>query len=162
MAQEGGGAGAGGAGGGGMGGSGGGMDMSKLGMPQKIVGVCAAIFVIWVFIPGWWSVNLGPLGGATGGSGFFFPIILAWIAAIAAVVGVVFTAMGTKMPEMQIKPGMVQLILAGVGVVATLLGFVMKPGGGFGGVVGLGWAYFVGLILTLVWAYGAFMWSKEG
>lgn len=161
MAQEGGGAGT----GGGMGGSGGGgMDMSKLGMPQKIVGGSAAVFVIWTFLPLWYRACTPSIqgfgGGCAGVNGFRFPIIIGFLAAIAALAGVVMTAMGTKMPEMQIKPGLVQLILGAVGVVATALGILIKPGA-FGFSVPIGFGLWIGLVVSLVWAYGAFMWSKE-
>ena len=100
----------------------------------------------------------------SGGHGTSFPVVVAFLAAIAALAGVVMTALGTKMPEMKVKPGMVQLILAGVGVVFSLLGIVIKPGGGGLGLglvtVSPGIGLWVAIIVSLAWAYGAFTWHK--
>lgn len=145
-----------------------GMDMSKLGMPQKIVGGASGVFILVALILPFWKVCFGggdilgtvvPNTCASGGNGLSFPVLLAFLAAVAAFAGVVMTAMGTKMPDMPMKPGMVQLSLAGVGVVATLLGLVLHPGAGLGG-VGAGIGLYVAIIVSLVWAYGAFTWNK--
>ncbi|MEX0832783.1 MAG: hypothetical protein WD276_02745 [Actinomycetota bacterium] len=135
--------------------------MDKLSTGAKIVGASAIVYMIWTFLSFWYAVDLGPLGGSAGINGFRFPMIIAWILAVVALVGVVMTAMGTEM-KMQMKPGTVQLIIAVLALVFTLLGLVIKPGGGLlSSVIKLSWGLFVGIAITLVWAYGAYMWHSE-
>ncbi|MEX1046753.1 MAG: hypothetical protein WD757_04010 [Actinomycetota bacterium] len=148
-----------------MEGSGGsqGFNMDRLSTGAKIVGVSAIVFLVWTFLPFWYSWDRGPFGGKQGVSGFTFPIFISWFLAIVALVGVGLTAMGTQM-KMQMKPGTVQLIIAGVAAVFTILGLVLKPSLGALGIsvsAGISWGLFVGIAITLVWAYGAYMWHSE-
>ena len=137
-----------------------GFDMSKMSTANKIVGGGALAYLIWTFLPVWYkfSIDLGPLGsvvGSTSINGFRGVTLIAGLLALVALVGVVFTAMGTEM-KMSVQPGLVQLGLAGLGLILTLLGLVSKPTG-----FGISWGYFVGLLLSLVWTYGAYMWYSE-
>lgn len=137
-----------------------GFDMSKMSTATKIVGVSAIVYIIWTFLPFWYSVDLGPLG-SSGINGFRFPMIISFLLALVALVGVAFTAMGTQM-KMQVKPGTVQLGIAVAALIFTLLGFVIKPGGGFlSSVIGFSWGLFVGVVIAVVWTYGAWMWHSE-
>lgn len=135
--------------------------MSKLGTPQKIVGGAAVAYVIWAFIPGWYScctvnTGFGDFGAnVASANGFRFPVMLAWLCAVIALVGVVLMALGQEM-KMQVKPGTVQLGIAGVGLLFTLLGLVAKPTG-----FSISWALFVGIVIAAVWAYGGYMWHSQ-
>lgn len=144
-----------------------GFDLSKLGTAQKIVGGGAAAFIVWTFLPVWYScceyggLSTGDLlgGGTVGMSGFRFPVMLAFLCALAALAGVVMTALGTSM-NLPMKAGTLQLAVAGAGLVLTILGLVIKPGS-FGVSASASWGLFVGIVIAGVWTYGAFMWHKE-
>lgn len=140
-----------------QGSSGSGFDLSKLGMPQKIVGGASAVFIIWTFLPFWYTWDLGI--GTAGVSGFRFPIILAFLCAVAALAGVVMTALGTPM-NLPMKAGTIQLAVAGGALLFTLLGLVIKPSALVVS-ASLSWGLFVGIIIAGVWTYGAFMWHNE-
>ena len=152
----------------------GGMDMSKLSTAHKIVGGSTVVFIILTFLPYWWRActsdfvgdipGAGAIGGVipdqcAGVSGFRFPVIIAFILAVLALVGVIMTAMDKRM-ELQITPGQVQLGLGIGGLVFTLLGLVIKPGA-LGFSLPASWGLYVGIVVALIWAYGGFLWNKE-
>ncbi len=137
--------------------SGSGFDMSKMSTANKIVGGGAVAFLIWTFLPVWYRCCsvLGFSANISGVSGFRGATLIAALLALLAVVGVVLTVVGVEM-RMSVKPGLIQLGFAGLGLLFTLLGFVTKPTG-----TTLSWGIFVGLLLALVWTYGAYMWYSE-
>jgi len=136
-----------------------GFDMSKVPTGEKLVGGAAALYIIWVFIPTWYSCcNVEGLGsiGSAGVSGFRGFMILAWILAVVAGAEIALRLFGNVKMNLPIPRGQLHLIIAGVAVVCTLLGLVIKPSA-FTVSASISWGLFVGIILTLVWAYGAYM-----
>jgi hypothetical protein len=128
----------------------GGFDMSRLSSADKIVLGGAIAYIIWVFIPGWYSLE-----GFTA-NGFRFPMILAWLLAVVAVLELVLRKFSTTNLNLPWKPGMIHLAAGGAALVLTLLGLLIRPGG-FGISFGVSWALFVGIVIAAVWAYGAYM-----
>lgn len=157
--------------------SSGGMDMGKLSTAHKIVGASSVVFMVLTFLPYWWRTCTSDVIGDAGLSGvelpdgvgipdicagvngLRFPVIIAFLLAAAALVGVVMTALDKRM-DMQVTPGQVQLGLGIGGLVFTLLGLVIKPGA-LGFSLPASWALYVGIVVAAVWAYGGFLWSKE-
>lgn len=123
-----------------------GFDMSKLSSADKIVLGGAAAYFIWVFIPGWYSFE-----GITA-NGFRFPMILAWLLAVAAIAELVLRKFTTTTLNLPWTPGMLHLAIAGAALVLTLLGLVVTPT-----LFGVSWALFVGIVIAAIWAYGAYM-----
>jgi hypothetical protein len=129
----------------------GGFDMSKLSTADKIVLGGAGAYFIWVFIPGWYSLEGFTLNG------FRFPMILAWLVAIAAIAELVLRKFSSANLNLPWKPGMIHLAAGGAALVLTLLGLLIRPGVGFGFTFGVSWAFFVGIVIAAVWVYGAYM-----
>lgn len=127
-----------------------GFDMSKLSSADKIVLGGALAYVIWVFIPGWYSADAVIVSVTE--DGFRFPMIVAWLLAIAAVAELVVRKFTTTNLNLPWKAGMIHLALAGAALVLTLLGLLIKPT-----LFGISWALFVGIVIAAVWAYGAYM-----
>jgi hypothetical protein len=131
-----------------------GFDLNKLSTADKLVFGGAIAYLIWVFIPGWYSLE-----GFTA-SGFRFPMVLAWLLAIVAIAELVtrkFANMNLNLPW---KPGMIHLVAGVAALVLTLLGLLIRPGG-FGISFGVSWALFVGIVIAGVWAYGGYMMYSE-
>ncbi|HSJ50816.1 MAG TPA: hypothetical protein VLA90_05960 [Actinomycetota bacterium] len=128
-----------------------GFDMTKLTSADKIVLGGAAAYFIWVFVPGWYSAGIEGIVSVTA-NGFRFPMILAWLLAIAAIAELVLRKFTTTTVNLPWKPGVLHLAIAGAALVLTLLGLLIKPTG-----FGIGWALFVGIAIAAVWTYGAYM-----
>jgi hypothetical protein len=141
-----------------------GFDMSKLSKGEKLVGGAAVAYIIWIFIPTWYScctvegVGDVPVGGSF--SGFRGFMILAWILALAAVAEIAMRKFANANFNLPMRRGQVHVILAGIALVCTLLGLVVKPGS-FGVSATLSWGIFVGILIAAVWAYGAYMMQSE-
>jgi hypothetical protein len=138
-----------------------GFDMSKMGSADKIVGGASVVFIIWTFLPFWYSYS-GPgadfaeaVGGSTSISGFRGVTLLAWLLAVVAIIEVGIHAMSSGM-SLPIKRGLLHLALGGVGALLTLLGLITAPS-----LFGASWGAFVGVVIALVWAYGAYMMYQE-
>jgi len=136
-----------------------GFDMSKVPTGEKLVLGAAAIYIIWIFIPTWYSCcdveGLGSIGSA-GYNGFRGFMILAWFLALAAVAEIALRWFSNVKMDMPMNRGQLHLIVAAVALVCTLLGLLIKPSA-FTVSASISWGLFVGIILTLVWAYGAYM-----
>jgi hypothetical protein len=130
-----------------------GFSMDKLSSAEKLIAGSAIVFIIWVFIPVWYSCcsALGVTADLGNVNGFRGVLIISWLLAIVAVAEIVAHTMGTDM-NLPMKRGQIHLIVAGIALVFTLLGLVAKSTG-----LTLSWGIFVGLLLTIVWAYGAYM-----
>ena len=136
----------------------GGFDMSKLSNADKLVLGGAGLYFIWIFLPFWYSCcsAFGVSVDAGGVSGFRGVLLIAWILSVVAIAEIVITKfMGTSL-NLPAKRGMIHMVVGGAGAVFTLLGLVAKTTG-----LKVSWGYFVGLILSLVWAYGGYMMSNE-
>jgi hypothetical protein len=137
----------------------GGFDMSKIPTGEKLVGGAAAIFIIWVLIPTWYSCcDVEGLGTvlSEGVNGFRGLVILAWLLAVAAVVEIALHWFGSVKVDLPMKRGQLHLIVGAVALVCTLLGLFIRPGS-FGVSASISWGLFVGIILAIVWTYGAYM-----
>lgn len=143
-------------------GSKGGFDMGSMSLSDKLLIVGAALLVIVAFLP-WQGVcgDFGPLGGkfcinikATSGSGGLFGILML-LGALALIVWEIMGAMGQSKELGGMAPakisGFLGLGVAGLGILKFLLSAFN---------VGR-WGAWVGLVVILVIAYGAFLKLKE-
>lgn len=129
-------------------------DMSKVTTADKIILGGAIAYLIWVFLPFWYSCCsfFGQSADLGSVSGFRGVIIIAWILAVLAIGEIVIARMmGTEL-KIPGKRGTLHLGLAGGALVFTLLGMVAKTTG-----LTLSWGIFVGIVLAGVWTYGAYM-----
>jgi len=139
-----------------------GFDMSKVSTADKIILGGTIGFVIWTFLPVWYSCCTAqgvtfPVGHY---SGFHNTVIISWFLALLAIVEVVVTkVMGTEL-KMPVQRGMLHIAVAGLALLFTLIGLVLKPSDS-GVSTSVSWGFFVGLALNLVWAYGAYMLYSE-
>src|SRR5437867_10492813 len=139
-----------------------GFDLSKVSTADKIILGGTIAFIIWTFLPVWY--NCCTAAGVTlpggGISGFRGPVVLSWFLAFLAIVEVAVTKIiGTEL-KMPVRRGMLHIANAGLALLFTLLGLVLKPSD-LGVSTSLSWGIFVGLALNLVWAYGAYMLYSE-
>ena len=136
-----------------------GFDMSKVPTGEKLVLGAAAIYIIWIFIPTWYSCcdveGLGSIGNA-GVNGFRGFMILAWFLALAAVAEIALRRFGSQSFNLPMKRSQLHVIVAAVALLCTLLGLVIKPSA-FTVSASISWGLFVGIVLAIVWAYGAYM-----
>jgi len=148
-----------------------GFDMSKVSTGEKIVLGGAGIYFIWSLLPFWYSFSLPDEAEALGVdfsdsvNGFRGFTLIAAILALVAIAEIIVRKVANMEMNLPMKAGLIHLGVAGVAVIGTLLGLIAKPSyGAFGVTVldsSLAWGYFVALILSLVWAYGAFMMYQE-
>ena len=133
-------------------------DMSKMSMGEKLTLGGAALFFLSAFIFKWYTVGSGliqiSVHGRTGIN--WVPILLA----LAAVVEIVArTAMGKSFLP---NPKQTHLAIATVSFVIMVIRIFWKPSSGFAGVdVSLAFGFFISLILSGVWAYGALTMSGK-
>jgi hypothetical protein len=133
-------------------------DMTKLSSADKIIAGAAGLYFIWSFIPVWYSVDLGPLSGFGADvsiSGWHGVTTFAVVLSILALVWVGLRMAGVSM-SLSFKPGLVDLGLAAVAVLFTLLGLVVQPS-----FFGISWGLIVALLLAIAWGYGAYMKYNE-
>ena len=133
-------------------------DLSKISTANKIVGASAAVYFIWSLLPVWYSLDLGPFGSDSA-SGFRGFTIIAALLALVAVAEIVVRLLGMNV-NLPAKRGLVHLVIAVIAVVCTLLGLITRPSV-IGATYGVSWGLFVALVISLVWAYGAYMMYSE-
>jgi Na+-translocating ferredoxin:NAD+ oxidoreductase RnfA subunit len=136
----------------------GGFDMSKLSNADKLVLGGAGLYFIWIFLPFWYSCCTAfgvsaDLGGANGLRGV---LIIGWILSVVAIAEILLTKIGGTSLNLPAKRGQIHMIVGAAAAVFTLLGLVAKSTG-----LTLSWGIFVGLIFSLVWAYGGYMMNSE-
>jgi hypothetical protein len=132
-----------------------GFDLSNVSTADKIILGGTIGFVIWMFLPVWYRT---PDNVAI--SGFHGTLFLSWFLALLAIVEVIVTkVIGTEL-RMPVQRGMLHLANAGLALLFTLIGLVLKPSNP-GLTTSVSWGFFVGLALNLVWAYGAYMLYSE-
>jgi hypothetical protein len=139
-----------------------GFDLSNVSTADKIILGGTIGFVIWTFLPVWYSccTALGVKVTNEGINGFHGTLVLSWFLALLAIVEVVVTkVIGTEL-KMPVQRGMFHIANAGLALLFTLLGLLLKPSDS-GVTTSLSWGIFVGLALNLVWAYGAYMLYSE-
>jgi hypothetical protein len=131
------------------------VNLGGLSTADKIILAGAGFFFIWSFIPVWYHVgpfNFSAWHGITTFSGILALAGLVWTG--LRIAGVT-SGMRVNFPIAYIDLG-----LAGLALLLTLLGLIVRPSA----VVvtaGLQWGYFVGLIAAIAWAYGAYMRYQE-
>jgi hypothetical protein len=114
-------------------------------------------YLAWTVTPNWYR--------AGGVRAFGIPLpsytFNAWrgtttFAALAAVVAIAWLGLRVSgvRPGAAIEPGAVDVILAGAGVVLTVLGLVLPPTTGLGE-ASASWAFPIAILISLAWAYGA-------
>ena len=139
-----------------------GFDLSNVSTPDKIILGGTIGFVIWSFLPVWYSccTALGVTETTDRLTGFHGTLVLSWFLALLAIVEIIVTkVIGTEL-KMPVQRGMLHIAIAGLALLFTLLGLVLKPSvPGF--TTSVSWGFFVGLALNLVWAYGAYMLYSE-
>jgi hypothetical protein len=135
-----------------------GFDMSKMSTADKIVLGSAVVFLIWTFIPVWYSCCsvLGFSVSAGGVSGFRGVLIISWILSLVAIAEVVLIKMAGMKMNLPAKRGLIHLAVAGLALIFVLLGLVAKSTG-----LTLSWGIFVGIVLAAIWTYGAYMMYSE-
>lgn len=144
------------------------MDLSKLSMSDKLIGVGAIISVIATFLPWYgWSTSdfLGVSGASMSASlwdtsgGMAFIILAAGLVAIAVIVlrmMEIFDLSDQGVPE-----GIAMLAVSGLAALFTLIRLLSIPGGA--GIIGVGrsWGLWVGVIGAAVFVAGGVMRFQE-
>ena len=136
------------------------MDLSTLRTGEKIAAAAGIVLLLSMFILDWFSVDFGPFGGDLGVNAWesfdIIDLILAvtFIAAIALAV----TSMSGNRPDLPIA---MSAIVAGLGILSTLLVLyrIINPPGEGGVDRGIG--IFVGLIAAAGIAYGGWRAMQE-
>jgi len=117
----------------------------------------AATYLAWTIVPAWYR--------AGGGKAFGIPLpsytFNAWrgtttFAALVAIVSIAW--LGLRSGGVRLGAGtgrsVVDLILASAGLALTLLGLAVPPATGVG-TASVSWALPAGIVLALLWVYGA-------
>ena len=131
-----------------------GLDWARLSRADRMVLASAAAFVVWSLIPVWYRFRPG--GIVTPG---FETGIDAWhgvsvVSGLSAVVAVLWVVIRTADVEVRIppSPGMVDLALALIGQVFTLIGIAARPA-----FFSVEWGLFAGIGFGLAWCYAAIL-----
>ena len=135
----------------------GGFDMGAMSLADKLLLIGGVLLLIDIFMP-WQGICIGSFGcyniKATGGSGGFFGILML-LGALALVAWEVMGALGQSMDVGGLPPAKVSGFL-GLGVAALgILKFLLAAF-----TIGR-WGAWLGLLLILVIAYGAFLKLKQ-
>lgn len=141
-----------------------GFDLSNVSTADKIILGGTIGFVIWTFLPVWYSCctaqDLGVTVTTDRLNGFHSTLVLSWFLALLAITEIVVTkVIGTDV-KLPVQRGMLHIAVAGLALLFTLIGLVLKPSEP-GLSTSVSWGFFVGLALNLVWAYGAYMLYSE-
>jgi hypothetical protein len=132
------------------------IDMSKLSTADKIIAGAAGLYLIWSFFPVWYSFDPLPgFGEALRISAWHGVTTVSVIMAILALAWVGIRIAGVNL-NLTFNAAMVDLVLAGIGLLFTLLGLVVQPTA-----FGVSWGLIIGLLLAIAWAYGAYMKYSE-
>jgi hypothetical protein len=122
----------------------------------------AAGYLAWTVVPHWYR--------AGGGKAFGIPLptytFNAWrgtttFAAVLALVAVAWLGLrrgGVRLARTD--PATVDLLLGTAGLALTLLGLALRPAAGVG-TTSVSWAFPVGVLLAVVWSYGALRKYRE-
>jgi hypothetical protein len=142
-----------------------GLDLSRLTSADKLILGGAGAYFIWSFLPFWYSFSVPGCAGNSFGINCSASIGgwhgVTTFAVILALLELVWTGLriGGMTANMRVNFPLayIDLGLAGLAVLFTLLGLVVKPAGAFK----FSWGLFVAIILALVWGYGAYMRLQE-
>jgi ascorbate-specific PTS system EIIC-type component UlaA len=130
-------------------------DMSKLTTADRILVGASGLFLIWSFVPVWYSVDFDPALGSHSIGGWTGVTTVAAVMSILALAWVGMRIAGVSL-NLTIKPGTVDLGLAGIALLFTLLGLVVQPA-----LYGVSWGLIVALLLAVAWTYGGYMKYSE-
>jgi hypothetical protein len=135
----------------------GGFDMNRVSTGSKILLVAGLLLLIDLFLP-WQSAGGGSIGGfeipGVSFNGFRGLGILAGILAIALLVWEGLVAAGVNINMGNTSPALIGAILGGATALFTIITFLTM-------LSGVTWGAFIGLILALALAYGAYMRFNE-
>jgi formate hydrogenlyase subunit 4 len=135
----------------------GGFDMNRVTTGQKILLVAGLILFIDLFLP-WQGVDVGEFGEALGisgnVSGFNGLGILVALLVIVMLVWEGLLAAGVSIPLGTTSPALIGAGIAGATALFTLIAFLTK-------LSAIKYGAFIGLILALVIAYGAYVRFQE-
>ncbi len=124
-------------------------DIHALSNADRLVLGGAGAYFVWSLFPLWYQ------GGHNGWSG------ITLIAAVTSVLALGWAILRiprlTENVNLNVKPGMIDLGAAYVGLLFTAFGLAVKAHGVFG----FRWGLVIGLLLALAWAYGAYMKYSE-
>jgi hypothetical protein len=127
--------------------------MARASTAAKIILAAAILLLIDLFFP-WQGVDLGEFGEAFGVSGnvsgFNGLGILVAILCIAVIAWEIMLMAGVNINMGTTSPFLISAILAGVTAAFTIIAFLTK-------LSAIKWGAFIGLILALALAYGAYM-----
>jgi hypothetical protein len=135
----------------------GGFDMARMTTGSKVVLVTAILLFIDLFFP-WQGVDFGDFLGTDLGSanvsGFSGLGILVAILCLAVIVWEGMLAAGVNVSMGTTSPALIGAALAGATALFTIIAFLTK-------LSAIKWGAFVGLVLALVMAYGAYLRFQE-
>jgi hypothetical protein len=131
--------------------------MARMSTGSKVVLTAAVLLFIDLFFP-WQGVDFGDFLGADLGSanvsGFNGLGILVALLCIAVIVWEGLLAAGVNINMGTTSPALIGAILAGATALFTIIAFLTK-------LTAVKWGAFVGLVLALAMAYGAWMRFQE-
>jgi hypothetical protein len=153
------------------------LDVNRLSRGEKILGAAAGLLFISSFLPFWakFESKGGGIGASTRYNAWdaynFFPVKLAIILALVAVIWVALRAFDVSM-NLPTSGGMVAVVLGGLTLLLMLIGLLTGPAGGggesfsiggqeFGYEVSRGLMLFVGIVLAAGMAYGGYLAMSE-
>ena len=131
---------------------GGGFDMARMSTGSKILMAAGGLLFIDLFLP-WQSVDFGPFGSANV-SGFSGLGILVAILVIALLVWEGLLIAGVNINMGTTSPALISAILGGATALFTIILFLTR-------LTAVSFGAFIGLILALVLAYGAYVRYNE-
>jgi len=140
----------------------GGFSMTGLSTGSKILIVGCLLLFVDLFFP-WQGIDFGGLGDFLGDipgasaniSGFNGLGVLVAILAIVTIVWEVLLAAGVAINMGTTSPALIGAVAGGLTAAFTIIAFLTK-------LTAIKWGAFVGLILALVVAYGAYIRFQEG
>jgi hypothetical protein len=132
---------------------GGGFDMARMSTGSKILMGAGLLLFIDLFLP-WQRVDFGPFGGGFNVSGFSGLGVLVAILVIALLVWEGLLIAGVNINMGTTSPALISAILGGATALFTIILFLTR-------LTAISFGAFIGLILALVLAYGAYVRYNE-
>jgi hypothetical protein len=132
---------------------GGGFDVTRVSTGSKILLVAGVLLFIDLFLP-WQRVDFGPFGGGVNISGFSGLGILVAILLIGLIVWEGILIAGVSINMGTTSPALISAVLGGAVALFTIILFLTR-------LTAVSFGAFIGLILALVIAYGAYVRYNE-
>ena len=136
------------------------LDTSNLPLADIVVAAGALLALIFSFIA-WYKVDFGFGFGSVTGRGWIQNLVLVVYLLLLLFAGFfAVNAMGNFV-DLELPLGLIYLIWAIAGAALTLLGILVRPGGGWD-VVGMNWAiWIIALLLSIIPIVGGVMKNRE-